>query len=78
MIGTEVSVWDRFAAEFAEKFLLEFLNGRSAGPALLDTRRALLSKCNPFGLVYTLFAWSGLHLVTGRTNRQSGALSVKA
>jgi hypothetical protein len=77
LIGTEVSVWDLFAAKFAEKFLLQFLSGRPAGQALLDTRRALLSKRNPFGLVYTLFAWSGLHLVTARSDPQSGALSIK-
>jgi hypothetical protein len=63
MIGTEISVWDVFAAEMAEKFLAEFLNCEPAGNALLTARRAMLAKGNPFGLIYTLFAWSNLRLV---------------
>jgi len=63
LIGTEISVWDVFAAEIAEKFLREFLDCKPAGPALLKARRAMLAKKNPLGLVYTLFAWNDLKLV---------------
>jgi hypothetical protein len=64
LIATEISVWDVFAAEMAEKFLAEFFNCEPAGAALLTARRAMLAKRNPFGLIYDLFAWSKLRLVT--------------
>jgi len=63
LIGTEISVWDVFGAEMAERFLREFFDCEPAGAALLKARRAMLAKYNPLGLVYTLFAWSGLRLV---------------
>jgi hypothetical protein len=63
LIGTEISVWDVFAAEMAERFLQEFFDIEPAGSALLKARRAMLAKYNPLGLVYTLFAWSRLKLV---------------
>lgn len=62
LIGTEVDVWDIFAAEFGKIFLENFLNGEKAGISLLKARRVLLSKHNPLGLVYTLFASADLHL----------------
>jgi len=62
LIGTEVDVWDVFAAEIGSIFLEHFLNGEAAGMSLLKARRILLSKKNPLGLVYTLFAAADLHL----------------
>jgi hypothetical protein len=62
LIGTEVDVWDIFAAEVGKLFLENFLNGEYAGMSLLKARRVLLSKNNPLGLVYTLFASADLHL----------------
>lgn len=62
VIGTEVDVWDVFAAEIGNIFLEKFLNGEAAGISLLKARRVLLSKNNPLGLVYTLFAAADLHL----------------
>ena len=62
VIGTEVDVWDVFAAEIGSIFLENFLNGETAGISLLKARRILLSKNNPLGLVYTLFAAADLHL----------------
>lgn len=62
VIGTEVKVWDIFAAEIGRLFLENFLNGETAGMSLLKARRALLFKNNPLGLVYTLFAPADLHL----------------
>jgi hypothetical protein len=48
LIGTEISVWDVFAAEMAEKFLADFFNCEPAGKALLTARRTMLAKGNPF------------------------------
>lgn len=62
VIGTEVSVHEYLATEVAEVFLEHFLNGASAGEALLKVRRGLLQKRNPLGLVYTLYASSDLKL----------------
>jgi hypothetical protein len=62
LIGTEIAVWDVFAAEVGGLFLESFLNGDPAGMSLLKARRVLLSKKNPLGLVYTLFASADLHL----------------
>lgn len=62
LIGTEVDVWDIFAAEVGKLFLENFLNGEYAGMSLLKARRVLLAKNNPLGLVYTLFASADLHL----------------
>jgi hypothetical protein len=62
LVATEVDVWDIFAAEVGKLFLENFLNGEYAGVSLLKARRVLLSKNNPLGLVYTLFASADLHL----------------
>lgn len=62
MIGTEITVWDVFAAEFGLLFLEHFLDCVPAGEALLRAKRVLLSKMNPLGLVYSLYASAGLHL----------------
>jgi len=63
VVGTEISVWEDFATEFAESFLKQFLARRTAGEAIVDARRALLAKRNPLGLAYTLYASAGLRLV---------------
>ena len=44
----------------AKVFLGEFLSGKTAGEALLQTRRATLAQYNPLGLVYTLYAAENL------------------
>jgi hypothetical protein len=62
VIGTEVTVWEVLAAEFAVSFLAEFLGDKRAGEALLRARRALLSKDNPLGLVYTLYGSARLRI----------------
>ena len=56
LLGTEISVWEQLAGEFAEHFLAAFLAGRPAGAALLEARRRLLAQRNPLGLAYTLYA----------------------
>ncbi|MEA3276096.1 MAG: CHAT domain-containing protein [Pseudomonadota bacterium] len=65
MVGTEVPVWEPLATEFAEQYLQMFLSGRPAGQSLLDVRQHFLSKGNPLGLIYTLFALSELALDRG-------------
>ena len=62
VIGTEAPVWERLAAEFAEVFFRNFLTGKGAGESLLLARRILLSKLNPLGLSYTLYALAELNL----------------
>lgn len=62
VIGTEITVREQLACEMAKRFFVSFLNGMSAGPALLNARRVLLAKNNPLGLIYTLYASAGLKL----------------
>jgi hypothetical protein len=62
VIGTEVTVWEVLATEFATAFLENFLGDKPSGEALLRARRALLSKHNPLGLVYTLYGSSSLSI----------------
>lgn len=65
VIGAEVEVWEALAGEMALLFLERFLDPAAplpAGQALLHARRTLLSKNNPLGLVYTLYAPAELRL----------------
>ena len=62
VIGTEIPVWEPLASEFAKLFFEKFLDGSSAGEALLLVRRALLSEYNPLGLAYTLYGAAQLML----------------
>lgn len=64
VIGTETSVWEALADEFALMFMEDFLEGINAGEALKRARLSLLQKNNPLGLVYTLYAASELALDT--------------
>ncbi|CAA9366085.1 MAG: hypothetical protein AVDCRST_MAG89-4105 [uncultured Gemmatimonadetes bacterium] len=56
LLGTEISVWEQLAGEFAEHFLRAFVSGEPAGAALVQARRRLLAQRNPLGLAYTLYA----------------------
>jgi hypothetical protein len=62
-IGTEIPVFQELAAEVAKLFLARFLNGKSAGEALLEIRMEMLSRLNPLGLAYTLYAFNELSVV---------------
>src|SRR6185295_5329513 len=62
VLGTEVPVAEALAGDFAREFLSRFFGGTSAGRALLEARRVLLTKNNPLGLVYTLFAPADLNI----------------
>jgi hypothetical protein len=48
---------------YARQFLTRFLDGESAGKALLGIRRYLLVRGNPMGLAYTLYAVVELKIV---------------
>jgi hypothetical protein len=62
-LGTEIPVFELLAGEVARKFLTRFLDGESAGEALLSVRRDLLSRGNPMGLAYTLYSVAELKIV---------------
>jgi hypothetical protein len=62
-VGTEITVWDLFAAEFGQLFFKSFLDGETAGVALARARRILLAKNNPLGLIEPLHASADLRLV---------------
>jgi len=57
VMGTEISIFEFLACAFAEEWLTRFLvEGETAGQATLKTRLKLLSKGNPLGLIYSLYA----------------------
>ena len=80
LLGTEISVWEQLATEFAEHFIRAFLSGRTAGAALLEARRILLAQRNPLGLAYTLYANSDLRFspVQPATAAEAAAAVVSA
>jgi hypothetical protein len=80
VIGTEIPVWEQMASEFACRFLKHFLDGKTAGEAILSTRREFLSQNNPLGLVYTLYSAAQLRLAEASqpapaANAKPGGLS---
>lgn len=65
VIGTEITVFEEFAREFAEEFLHAFLTDRvPIGTAVTRARLALLSKGNPLGLSYIPYALPSIRLAT--------------
>lgn len=63
VIGTEITIFESLACDFAEEWLAQFLvKGESVGDATRKTRLKLLKQKNPLGLVYTPYANSHLHL----------------
>jgi hypothetical protein len=64
VIGTEVTVFEPLACDFAEVLLGEFLRTDvSIGAAVRSARLRLLAQGNPLGLAYTPFVLPGLRLV---------------
>jgi hypothetical protein len=63
VIGTEITVFDTLANDFAEECLSRFVNGLPIGEAVRRARLALLKKRNPLGLVYTPFIVESVRLV---------------
>jgi hypothetical protein len=62
VVGTEIPVFEMLAGEVARQFLARFLDGETAGKALLDIRRKLLARGNPLGFIYTLYAVAELRI----------------
>ena len=62
VIGTEVTIFEPLAVEFAESFLRVFDAGSMLGWAVRDARLTLLGRGNPLGLVYIPFAAADLEL----------------
>ena len=63
VIGTEITVFERLACDFAEACLQRFLNGKRLGEAVRGARLELLRQGNPLGLAYIPFALASLSLV---------------
>jgi hypothetical protein len=63
VIGTEITVFEPLARDFAEAYLQRFLNGATVGEAVRGARLALLARGNPLGLAYIPFALESLQLV---------------
>ncbi|MFJ1751350.1 hypothetical protein [Kitasatospora sp. NPDC088134] len=64
VIGTEITVDQGLAEEFAERFWALMLSGQDVGSALHRTRMELLGKGNVLGLAYTAYCSAALHLRT--------------
>jgi hypothetical protein len=62
VIGTEISLFEPLACEFAESFIHYFLRGDHVAEAIRRSRLILLAKLNPLGLVYTPYALATLNL----------------
>ena len=62
-IGTEVRVNQRLAMEVAAQFFERFFRGETVDQALRAVRLDLLAHGNLFGLVYTPYCWSDLHVI---------------
>jgi hypothetical protein len=72
IVGTEITIWEQLAGEAAVRFLEAFLDGQTAGKAMLLLRRALLAQNNPLGLAYTLYASADLALHRGAASPANG------
>jgi hypothetical protein len=62
VIGTEITIFEPLAREFAEAFLRAFVGGASAGEAIRTARLDLLQRANPLGLAYTAYALANLRI----------------
>jgi len=63
VMGTEITIFEPLATDFAEEWLARFLTqGETAGEAILKTRLKLLGDGNPLGLVYNLYGNAYLKL----------------
>lgn len=62
VIGTQCTVNELLANAFIVPFFKSFLRSTSAGESLYSARQSLLSKLDPRGLVYSLFAAADVKL----------------
>ena len=70
VIGTEITIFEPLACDFAEECLRRFLaGGVSIGEAVRGARLKLLKEGNPLGLVYIPFVLPSLHLLEQSAGR---------
>lgn len=62
VVGTEIKVKSDLAKAFGLPWMRQILSGLPTGQAMLNVRRELERQGNPLGLVYSLYAPTGLHL----------------
>lgn len=63
VIGTEITIFEPIATQFAEECLRRFLfDGQTMGEAVRGARLHMLKNGNPLGLVYILYALPALKL----------------
>ena len=63
VIGTEASIPDAVAAEFARYFYSNLLGGQTVGSSIYRARASLLSnRMNPLGLLYSYYGNPNLHV----------------
>ncbi|HZD16645.1 MAG TPA: C25 family cysteine peptidase, partial [Actinomycetota bacterium] len=65
VIGTEITIFEPLARDFAEACFRRFLEGATIGAAVRGARLDLLARGNPLGLVYIPFVLPGLRLHRG-------------
>jgi hypothetical protein len=76
VIGTEITVFEPLATEFAQAFLRNFMGEcKSLGQSVKLARLALLQQFNPLGLVYIPYALPGLRMVDLATVNTAAANS---
>jgi hypothetical protein len=63
VVGTEISVTEDLARDFARGFITRFYNGESVGTILRTERLDLLRRCNLLGLAYTPYCSADLKIV---------------
>ncbi|MEU2234495.1 CHAT domain-containing protein [Streptomyces vietnamensis] len=66
VIGTEITMDQALAGEFAERFWAALLDGEEVGAAMHRVRIELLRKGNVLGLAYTAYCSAALRLRSGR------------
>lgn len=62
VIGTEITIFEELATEFARECLARFCANEPIGNAIRSARLKLLADGNPLGLVYIPFVMAGLKL----------------
>jgi hypothetical protein len=63
VIGTEISIPEELARDFARGFLERFAAGTPVGDAVRAQRLSLLARGNLLGLAYTPYCSNSLHMV---------------
>jgi len=56
VVATEHAVPDVLASEFTKELYSHLLEGKKLGESILETRRELLRRGNPLGLLYSIYA----------------------